>query len=117
MPLSEQDGARLGDMLEAALMISKYVDGIRYEDYLNNRKLQLAIERLVEIIGEAARFVSEECKTRDTTIPWTGIIAQRHVLAHDYGAIKQERIWLVATRRVPELIPSLRSLLGTPPSG
>ncbi len=34
--------------------------------------------------------------------PWRQIIAQRNVLAHDYGEIKQDRIWLVATTRIPE---------------
>lgn len=76
-----------------------------------DRKLQLAIERLVEIIGEAARGVSSECRAQHPGIPWSGIVAQRHVLAHEYGAIKRERIWMVATQRVPELIAQLKPLL------
>lgn len=111
MPPSDRDAACLSDMLDAAKTISDYTRGISLGAYIGDRKLQLAIERLVEIIGEAARGVSDELKSQHPEIPWRGIIAQRHVLAHDYGAIKQERIWLVATQRVPELIQQLKPLL------
>jgi uncharacterized protein with HEPN domain len=44
-------------------------------------------------------------------IPWRAIIAQRNVLAHEYGEIKQERMWLVATERVPDLIKKLKPIV------
>ena len=66
---------------------------------------------VVEINGDAVGGVSDDLKARHPEIPWRGVIAQRHVLAHDYGAIKQKRIWLVATQRVPELIERLKPLL------
>lgn len=111
MQLSERDAACLSDMLEAAVTISDYIQGVTLPQYLSDRKLQLAIERLTEIIGEAARGVSNECKNRHPDVPWSGMIAQRHVLAHDYGAVKQERIWLVATQGVPELIALVKPLI------
>jgi uncharacterized protein with HEPN domain len=43
------------------------------------------------------------------------IMGQRHVLAHDYGEIKHERIWLVATVHVPVLIEQLKGLVPPPP--
>lgn len=49
-------------------------------------------------------------------IPWRLIIAQRHVLAHDYGEIDHERIWRVATMHVPELIRLLEPLVPPAPS-
>ena len=103
-------------MLGAAKTILDFVAGMCVEQYLSDRKLQLAIERLIEIIGEAARGVSEEFKTKHPEIPWRGMIGQRHVLAHDYGAIKQERIWAVVTQRVPDLISQLGPLIPPPAS-
>jgi uncharacterized protein with HEPN domain len=41
--------------------------------------------------------------------------SQRNVLAHEYGEISQERIWLVATGRIPDLIGQLESLLPPAP--
>ena len=73
----------------------------RAEDYARNRQLQYAVERALEIIGEAARRVSDSIAGAHPEIPWPQIIGQRNVLAHEYGEIKHERIWLVATRTSP----------------
>ena len=72
---------------------------------------QRAVERAVEIIGEAARQVSDDFRRAHPAISWRPIIAQRHVLAHEYGEIMQERIWRVATTHVPALIAQLEPLI------
>ena len=77
--------------------------------------LRSAVERQIEIIGEAARRVSAAFQAAHTDIPWRPIQAQRHVLAHDYGEIRQERIWRVATMNIPELIQRLAPLLPSAP--
>jgi uncharacterized protein with HEPN domain len=71
----------------------------------------LRSKRAIEIIGEAARRVSETVKSSHPEIPWQKMVAQRNVLAHEYGEIKQERIWLVATTHIPELVRLLKPLL------
>jgi uncharacterized protein with HEPN domain len=80
-----------------------------------DRKLQLAVERALEIVGEAARRVSEAYRQAHSEVPWQAIIAQRNVLAHEYGEIKQELIWKVVTIRIPELIGLLEKLIPPPP--
>jgi uncharacterized protein with HEPN domain len=60
--------------------------------------------------------VSATFKDRHPDVPWQQIIGQRNVIAHDYGEIKQDRIWMVATSRIPELISRLESLLPPPPA-
>ncbi|MCY2950876.1 MAG: DUF86 domain-containing protein [Planctomycetota bacterium] len=116
MPPEQRDPAYLWDMLDAAKAVCQITVGVRYDQYLANRTLQLAVERAIEIIGEAARRVSEATQNAHPEIPWRPIIAQRHVLAHEYGEIREDRIWRVATVHVPELIPKLESLLPNPPS-
>jgi uncharacterized protein with HEPN domain len=76
--------------------------------------LQSAVERKLEIIGEAARNVSEAFQEKHPEIPWRGIISQRHFLAHEYGEVRQEKLWRVATVRIPELIAVLDPLLPPP---
>lgn len=63
------------------------------------------------MIGEAANHVSGTFKKAHPEIPWKGIIGQRNVLAHEYGEILVERIWLVATERIPELLKLLDPLI------
>jgi uncharacterized protein with HEPN domain len=112
----DRDPGYVWDMLDAARTIQDFTADVTLEAYLLDRKLQLAVERAIEIIGEAARLVSPTFKAQHSEIPWQQIVSQRNVLAHEYGEISQERIWLVATCRIPELIGQLDSLLRpTPP--
>lgn len=104
----KQDVAYLWDMLDAAEAAVRMVGSMPYQEYERDRQLQLAVERLVEIIGEAARNVSASFKAEHPEIPWSLIIAQRNVIAHDYGDIKQDRIWALTQRHLPELIEKIQ---------
>jgi uncharacterized protein with HEPN domain len=115
--VNEVDSANLWDMLEAARQISEYVKGHHFSDLETNRLLRDGIERQLEIVGEAARRISAEFREQHPEIPWTPIIAQRNVIAHEYGDIKEEWIWLVATERIPELIGLLGPLVPPPTKG
>lgn len=103
-------------MLEAAQTLRELVAGLTVATYLADRKTQLAVERSIEILGEAARRVSATVQQAHSEIPWAGIIAQRNVIAHEYGEIKQERLWVVATVHVEDLIRKLRSLVPPVPT-
>lgn len=111
MQPSTKDAACLWDMLEAARNVVAFTSGIGFEQYRIDPMRQRAVERVVEIIGEAARKVSQEFQQAHPEIPWKKIMAQRHVLAHEYGEIRQDRLWSVATTHVPELIGLLEPLL------
>jgi uncharacterized protein with HEPN domain len=111
----ERDAGYLWDMLDSARTVQGFVSGLRFQEFLSDRKLQLAIERCVEIVGEASRRISQEFKQAHPEIPWKRILSQRNVLAHEYGEIKQERMWQVATIHVPALIPQLEALVPPPP--
>ena len=111
----ERDPGYVWDMLDAARSIRDFTRGVTQDEYIKDRKLQLAVERALEIIGEAARLVSVEFKERHPEVPWQQIIAQRNVIAHDYGEIKQDRIWKVASDRILDLINRLEQFLPPPP--
>jgi uncharacterized protein with HEPN domain len=111
MRLDERDKAYLWDMLDAALAVEEFVQGQTFRDYLSNRMLRGAVERHIEIIGEAARRISEATRQALPEIPWRGIVGQRNILAHEYDEVLDEAIWGIATRRLPELIAALRAIL------
>jgi uncharacterized protein with HEPN domain len=110
MPV-DRDKAYFWDMLDAALAVEGFVGGKTYEEYLSNRMMRGAVERYIEIIGEAARRISEATRQTYPEIPWRALVGQRNVLAHEYDEVVNEAMWVVATRRVPELIAALRKVL------
>ncbi len=111
MPPEKDDAAYLWDMLDAAKMLLSITAGVDRGAYLTNRTVQLASERCIEIIGEAARFVSDGFRAAHAEIPWSKIVAQRHILAHHYGAIEHERLWRVIETHIPELVDQLTPLI------
>jgi len=82
------DAAYLSDMLEACERVVEFIDGRTLEDYVSDAFLRSAVERQIEIVGEAARRVSEGFRDAHPEVPWRPIIAQRHILAHEYGEIE-----------------------------
>lgn len=113
--MDDRDAGHLWDVIEACREIQQFLAGKSYQDLLKDRMLRLSVERDLEIIGEAANRVSEELQAKHPEIPWARIVAQRNVISHEYGDIKLEWIWRVATERVPELVALLKPLIPPTP--
>jgi uncharacterized protein with HEPN domain len=111
MAREREDASLLWDMLEAARKVRQFVGGKTFHDYSQDEVLQSAVERKLEIIGEAARGISQQFQQEHPEVPWRGIISQRHFLAHEYGEVRQEKLWRVATLRIGELIEQLEKLI------
>ena len=111
MPPDRRDAAYLLDMLQAAQRVVRYVQGKTREEFQGGELLRDAVERNIEIIGEAARKISEPFKANHPDIPWREMVAQRNVLVHEYESISDDEIWDVATVHVPELIQTLTPLI------
>lgn len=107
----KDDTVYLLDMFRAAQAVLSFVDGRTLDEYQRDLLLRSAVERQVEIIGEAARHVSRAFRTSHPAIAWSGITAQRHILAHEYAEILDERVWRVATVHVRTLAEQLKPLL------
>lgn len=112
----ERDPVYLWDMWNAARGVVESIRGIDLHRYQADENLRLAIERRIEIIGEAARRVSMAFKEAHPDIPWRQIIDQRNVLIHSYDEIADERIWQLAINELPRLIEQLAELIPSPPS-
>ena len=111
MQPEKRDSAYLWDMLEASRTVEQLISGLDFTQYSNDRRTQLAVERSFEIIGEAAGRVSVLFRKAHPEIPWRQIIGQRNILIHEYGEIKQERIWITVQENIPKMINSLKSFV------
>ncbi|UCE77386.1 MAG: DUF86 domain-containing protein [Gammaproteobacteria bacterium] len=107
----ERDAAHLWDMLDAAQQAAEFAAGMELDQLLADARTRYAIERALEIVGEAARRVSPDTMSRHPEIPWQGIIGFRNVLAHEYGDIDYRRLYTVIREGVPVMIVALRRIL------
>lgn len=111
MQPEDRDAAYLWDMLQAAREVTAMVDDHDLAAVLADRILLRALERSIEIIGEAARCVSASYMEAHPEIAWRRIIGQRNILAHKYGQIDHALLYRTAIEDVPALIALLESLL------
>ena len=80
-------------------------------DLDSDRILNLALVRLLEIVGEAANRVPRDVQQRAPRIPWSEIIGMRHRLIHGYDQVDFDILWQIVVRDLPRLVPELEELL------
>jgi len=111
MRRSEDDSIRLRHMLDYALKAVQFTKTRSRTDLDTDEVLALATIHLIEVIGEAAKAVSEELRQRHPEIPWGLISGTRNRLAHGYIDVDLDIIWAIVTKDLPPLIASLRHIL------
>ena len=106
-----RDSAYLLDMLVATRDAVDFADGLSYDEYVGDRRHQLAILKAVEIVGEAASRVGAETKELHPDIPWREIVGMRNRLVHAYFDVDLRLVWDTVHGDLPSLIAKLERLV------
>lgn len=93
----------LKDISEAIKRIEAYTKNMDYEDFLNDIKTQDAVVRNIEIIGEAAKNISQDFKNQHEDIEWRKIAGMRDKIIHFYFGINLDIVWDVIQTKLPDL--------------
>ncbi len=104
------DTMLLLDMLIACRKITSYTGNLSEADFRQSDLHQSAILREIQVIGEAARLVSDEYKTQNSNISWRSISGMRNRVIHEYFRVDLELLWLTIQNEIPKLITHLDSL-------
>ena len=114
MKLPERDELYLRDMLTYAREAVAFAQETTLESLKNKNdsKTLLAVERAVEIIGEAAKSVSPATKELLPQLPWRDMARTRDVFAHHYFKIDVEILWRIVQEDLPVVIEALEAILG-----
>ena len=105
------DVTRLHHMLDHAREAVRMLADKGVGELEGDRMLQLALVRLVEIVGEAATRVSNEGQQRFRAIPWQKARGMRNRLVHGYDRIDLRVLWDTITDDLPPLIAELQRIL------
>jgi uncharacterized protein with HEPN domain len=104
MPREE---ALLLDMLLAARKILRFTAGLSETDFRASDLVQSAVIREIQVLGEAARLVSDETRTAHPDIAWSAISGMRNRVIHEYFNIDLNVVWQTIRDDIPALADQL----------
>lgn len=114
---NREDRIRLRHMLDHASETTALMHGKQRSELDRSRVLQLALIRLIEIIGEAANGVSKETQAKHPSIPWAQVVGMRNRLVHGYDFVDLDILWQTVHQDLPPLIAALERIMAQEQSG
>jgi uncharacterized protein with HEPN domain len=109
--MRKDDEIALRHMLEGARQALDFAGNETRASLDSDRKLEFALVKAIEIVGEAACKVSANCCETLPQIPWSNIIGMRNRLIHAYFDINLDILWKTITEDLPPLIAELEKIL------
>ncbi len=97
------DKQRLLHILDAIVEIENYTANTSIDTFLQNSMMHFASIKQIEIIGEAANYISQETKNKFNEIEWRQITGLRHILVHEYFGVDVNLIWQIIIDDIPAL--------------
>lgn len=107
------DEERLRDIAEAIDRIERHTKAGR-PTFDRSELIQNWVVHHLQIIGEAARRLSDDWKAEHSGVPWRAIIGMRHVLVHSYFEIDEDVVWLTVENDLPKLKAVVLEALNEP---
>lgn len=98
-------------ILESVEIIEEYCSGSEKEDFLKDKKLQDAVIRRIEIIGEAVKNIDNSFKDANSDIEWKKIAGMRDIIIHKYFGVDLELVWNAIVDELPVLKKEIEKIL------
>jgi len=107
----QRDVAYLQDIQESARLALSYLADSDPHAFAEDTQLQDAVIRRLEIIGEAARRVSEETRAAHPALPWRQMIGMRNQVIHMYDGVDLHVVWSTVRDDLPALLELLAGIV------
>ena len=109
--MKKDDSVYLHHIIDAFVQIEHYTEGVSHEEFLRNRLLQDGVIRQLEVMGEAARNLSEDLRSEHPQIPWRQMIGLRNRMIHAYFNVDLQIIWEIVQGDIPDLKQKMKQIL------
>ena len=106
-----RDREYLLDILESARLACSYLQNKTEQEFLRDVQCQDSVIRRLEVIGEAARRVSEEGRAALPELPWKAMIGMRSVMIHEYDDVDLTVVWNTVKDDLPALVEALERVV------
>ena len=106
-----RDMAYLLDILLMARDAQEFTKEVDKDTFLSDTMRQHAVIRCLEVIGEAAKRLSDEVQRENPDIPWSKMARMRDLLIHAYGRVDLDEVWDTVQNDMPSLISAVQKIV------
>jgi uncharacterized protein with HEPN domain len=99
------------DIIQAMNDALSFVKDMEYNVFLRDKKTIYAVNRALEIIGEATKNIPPSVKKRYPQIPWKKMAGMRDKVIHEYFGVDLKRVWSTVKKDIPDLKPLFEKIL------
>ena len=99
------------DILDAMVKANLLLEGVSYEKFASDFRINFAVVRALEIVGEATKRLPPEVREQYPEIPWRGMAGMRDPIIHGYDTVDMQIVWDVVNRDIPEIQPQIQQIL------
>ena len=112
--MKKDDAFYIQSIADCINQIEIYTDNGEQE-FLKSRLIQDAVIRNFEIIGEAAKRLSEPFRSQNENVPWRQVAGFRDILIHEYFGVSLKLVWQTVLTDLPILKSAMASVQKTKP--
>lgn len=109
--MKRDDTVYIRHILDAIHLIEKYTKGMSENQFLSDTMAHDAVVRQIEIIGEAARNISDKFREQHSNLPWGKMIGIRNKIIHEYFNVNYAIVWDTIKDDLPFLKKALKKIL------
>lgn len=99
------------DILQNMQDAQEFIQGLSYEQFVDDKKTFNAVVRSLEVIGEATKHVPDNIRGKYPAVPWKEMAGMRDKVIHLYFGVDREAVWLAVQERIPAIGPLIEQVL------
>jgi uncharacterized protein with HEPN domain len=99
------------DILDAMDKAEVLLAGMSYDGFEADWRIQFAVTRALEIVGEATKRLPMSIRDQYPHIPWKDMAGMRDIIIHSYDNVNLQVVWTVVIQDIPQIKPQLQQIL------